>query len=140
MRACWERWRRCSLISAGPVAQLMPMTSGRIGSRAASAAPISVPGSMRAGQLDGDLHLDRHLRPTAAMARGQPIMAAFSAEQVELGLDEEQVDAALEQAPGLHLVGVAQLGEADLAERGNLVPGPIEPATVSQGLSLHRSR
>ncbi len=47
MRAWWARWRRCSLISTGPVAQLMPMTSGLMASRAHSAALISVPGSMR---------------------------------------------------------------------------------------------
>ena len=44
-------------------------------------------------------------------------MAALSAEQVELRLDEEQVDAALEQAAACDLVRVAELGEADLAER-----------------------
>ena len=47
MRAWAARWRRCSPISTGPVAQLMPMTSGFNGSMAASAAAISVPGSMR---------------------------------------------------------------------------------------------
>ena len=61
MRLCWERWRRCSLISAGPVAQLMPMTSSCSGSMAASAAPISVPGSMRPVSSMVTWHLDRHL-------------------------------------------------------------------------------
>ena len=42
-----ERWRRASLISTGPVAQLRPTTSTCIESSTVSAAPISVPGSMR---------------------------------------------------------------------------------------------
>ena len=77
-------------------------------------------GEHRAGELHGDLHLDRHL---AAVGGHRPAAAdhrRLGAEQVELRLDEEQVDAALEEAVGLHLVGVAQLGEADLAERGEL--------------------
>ena len=53
-------------------------------------------------------------RPPAADHPG------LGAEQVELRLDEEHVDAALEEAAGLLLVGVAQLGEADLPERGEL--------------------
>ena len=74
----------------------------------------------RAGELHGDLHLDRHLaadgghRPPAADHPG------LGAEQVELRLDEEHVDAALEEAARLLLVGVAQLGEADLPERREL--------------------
>ena len=35
---------------------------------------------------------------------GQPIMAALMRQQVEEGLDDEEVDAAVEQAPGLDLV------------------------------------
>ena len=49
-----------SPISAGPVAQLSPMMSGRMASRAVRAAPISVPGSIRPGELDGHLDLERH--------------------------------------------------------------------------------
>ena len=44
-----------------------------------------------------------------------------------MGLGDEQVDAALEQAPGHDLVGVAQLGEADLAQRGRLGARPHRP-------------
>ena len=106
---------RC--ISAGPVAQLMPMTSGLIGSRAARAAPISVPGSMRPGELDGDLDLERDLAAPAAMALRGAVHGGLDAEQVELGLDDDQVDAALEQAAALLDVDVAQLCVADLAER-----------------------
>ena len=98
MRACWLRWRRCSLISDGPVAQFRPKTSGCSGSTAARAAPISVPGSMRpvssivTWTCIGTVPADRgHGPPAGDHGRLQ-------AEQVELGLDEQQVDAALEQA------------------------------------------
>ena len=65
---------------------------------AASAAPISVPGSMRpvssmvTWAWIGTSPAGRGHGPTAADDRG------LQAEEVELGLDEEQVDAALEQA------------------------------------------
>ena len=93
-------------------------------------------GQHRAGELHGDLHLDRDLaaggghRPSAADHGG------LGAEQVELRLDEQHVDAALEEAAGLHLVGVAELGEADLAERGELGAGadrPGDEAAVAVG-------
>ena len=81
-------------------------------------------GQHAAGELDGDLRLDRHLAPDGGHGPAGADHRRLEAEQVELGLDEEQVDAALEQAGGLDLVGVAQLGEADLAERGELGAGP----------------
>ena len=77
MRACWLRWRRCSLISTGPVAQLMPMTSGRMASSAQSAALISVPGSMRPVSSMVTCTWSGTSRPAAAMARRQAIMAAL---------------------------------------------------------------
>ena len=73
-----------------------------------------------ARELHRDLHLDRHLaarrghRPAAADHPG------LGAEQVELGLDEEQVDPALEEAGRLLLVRIAELGEPDLTEGGEL--------------------
>jgi hypothetical protein len=44
--ACSDSTRRCSLISAGPVAQFIPIRSMPSGSSAVSAAPISEPTSM----------------------------------------------------------------------------------------------
>ena len=93
-------------------------------------------GEHRAGDLHGHLHLDRQLlaggghRPAAGDHR------RLGAEEVELGLDEEQVDAALEQSAGLDLVGVAQFGEADLAERRELgarAHGAGDEAAVAVG-------
>ncbi len=124
MRACWERWRRCSPISVGPVAQLRPMTSGCRGSMAASAAPISVPGSIRpvssmvTWTWSGDLTALSGHGPAGGDHR------RLQAEQVVLGLDDEEVDATLEQAVHLHLVGVAEVGEGDVAEGRHLGAGP----------------
>ena len=82
------------------------------------------PGQHAPGELDRDLRLERHLpadgghRPPGADDRG------LETEQVELGLDQHQIDAAFEQAPALDLVRVAEVGEADLAEGGELRAGP----------------
>ena len=64
-----------------------------------------------------------HLAPAAGHGPAGADHRGLEAEEVELGLDEQHVDAALEQAGRLHLVGVAQVGEADLAERGELRAG-----------------
>ena len=77
MRECCERWRRCSLISYGPVAQLMPMTSTPSGSMAASAAPISVPGSIRPVTSMVTCAWMGRSTPAAAMALRLPITAAL---------------------------------------------------------------
>ena len=52
------------------------------------------------------------------------MMAALACSRSCDGLDDEQVDAALEQALGRELVAVALVGEADLAERRQLGAGP----------------
>jgi hypothetical protein len=77
MRLWWLRWRRCSLISAGPVAQLMPTMSTFNGSMAASAAPISVPGSIRPVSSMVTWAWMGTWRPAAAMARRAAMTAAF---------------------------------------------------------------
>ena len=67
-----------SPISAGPVAQLRPMTSGRMGSRAVSAAPISVPGSIRPVSSMVTWTCSGTRRPAATMARLAALMAALA--------------------------------------------------------------
>ena len=57
------------------------------------------------------------------MAAPGPVDRGLDRQHVELGLDEEEVDPALEQPEGLLLVGVAELGVRDVAERGELGPG-----------------
>src|SRR3546814_11670500 len=63
----------------------------------------------RAGHLDGDLGLEGHVPADGGHGPLASVDRRLQAEQVVLGLDEVQVDAALEQAPGLDLVLVAQL-------------------------------
>ena len=70
-----------------------------------------------AGQLDRDLGLDRDGAADLLHRGPAPVHGRLDAEQVELGLDQEQVDAPLEQAAGLFGDLVAKLGVADLAER-----------------------
>ncbi len=93
-----ERWRRASLISTGPVAQLRPTTSTCMASSTVSAAPISVPGQHAAGQLDRHLRLQGHHPAERHHGAAGAVDGGLDREQVELGLDEQQVDAALEQA------------------------------------------
>jgi hypothetical protein len=78
------------------------------------------PEQHRAGLLHRHLELERHV---ASDRRHRPAGAdhgGLGGEHVEVGLGDQQVDAALEQAPGHRLVGVAQVGEADLPQRGRL--------------------
>ena len=77
-------------------------------------------GKHASGELDRDLRLDRYLAPGGRHRPPGPDRRGLQPEQVELGLDDQQVDAALEQRGHLDLVRVAELGEADLAERGEL--------------------
>ncbi len=81
------------------------------------------PGSMRPVSSMVTCTWSGTSRPAARHGPAAADHGRLGAEQVEQGLDDEQVDAALEEPGGLHLVGVAQLGEADLAERGELGAG-----------------
>ena len=77
-----------------------------------------------AGDLDGDLRLDGQVDPGGRHGLAAADHRGLEAEEVELGLDEQHVDAAALEQPGhLHLVGVAQVGEADLLQRGELRAG-----------------
>jgi hypothetical protein len=76
-----------------------------------------------AGQLHRHLHHQRHL--TARLRHGAPGRddGGLALEQVVDRLHQEHVDAPGEQALDLRLVAVAQLGEADGAQRGELGAG-----------------
>ena len=77
--AAWPvRWRRGSNISAGPVAQLSPITSTSMASRAQRAAPISVPGSMVPVSSMVTWAWMGTWRPADRMARRAPLMAALA--------------------------------------------------------------
>ncbi len=80
-------------------------------------------GQHATGELHG--HLDLEGDGAAGGGHGPPAGddGRLGLEQVEDRLDQQQVDAAGQQPPGLDLVGVAQLGEADVAERRELGAG-----------------
>ena len=78
VRECRVRWRSGSCISAGPVAQLSPMTSTPRGSIEESAAAISVPGSIRPVSSIVTWAWIGVSLPTAAIARRHPLTAARS--------------------------------------------------------------
>ncbi len=65
-------------------------------------------GEHPAGQLDGDLHLERHLAPGVGHGAAGTVDRGANREQVELGLDDQQVRSAVDEPGGLHLVGVSQ--------------------------------
>ena len=84
-----------------------------------------------AGRLHGHLHLQRHLAPGGGHRPAAGDHGRLGLQQVHAGLDEEEVDAAFEQGRGLLLVGVAQLGEADVAERRQLRARPDRAGDVA---------
>ena len=77
-----------------------------------------------ARRLHRHLHLDRDLAPDRSHRPATADHRRLDLQQVHARLDEEEVDAADEQAVRLFLVGVAQLGEADVAEARQLRAGP----------------
>ena len=72
------RWRSGSNISAGPVAQLSPITSTSMACSAQRAAPISVPGSMVPVSSMVTWVWIGSRRPAARIARLAPLMAALA--------------------------------------------------------------
>ena len=77
-------------------------------------------GQHAAGELDRDLGLERHLPAERHHGAPRAVDGGLHGEQVELGLDQQEVDAALEEAEGLLLVGIAELGVGDVPQRGEL--------------------
>ena len=109
----------------------MPSTSGRMAAIDTSGGADLAADEHPAGRLHRDLDLHRHL---AALGGHRPAAAdhrRLDLQQVHARLDEEQVDAADEQPAGLLLVGVAQLGEADVAEARELRAGADRAGDVA---------
>ncbi len=77
-----------------------------------------------AGELDGDLHLDGHLPARSGHGTTDAVDGRLCLQQVEHGLDDEQVDAPLEEGCRLVPVRIPEVGVADLAEGRELGPGP----------------
>ena len=87
-----------------------------------------------AGELDRHLHLDRHLAAGVAHRTAAGLHRRLGLEQVVAGLDEEQVDSAFEQPAGEHLVGVAKVDEADLAEGRKLRARPHAAGDIARAV------
>ena len=107
----------------GPSGAVEPDHVGAQGIEGGKGAPDLGAEQHPPGQLDRHLHLDRH-RP-ACVGHG-PATAddgGLGLEQILDRLDDQEVDATVEQAPGRLLVAVALVGEGDLAERGDLGAG-----------------
>ena len=96
---------------------------------APSAAPISEPSSIVPVCSIVTCTCSGTCLPRARHGPAGADHGGLHGQQVEVGLGDEQVDAALDEAVRHLLVGVAQLDEADLAQRGDLVLGTIDPAT-----------
>src|SRR3954447_7076614 len=73
-----------------------------------------------AGELDGDLDLQGDFAPDGRHRPAGPDHTGLEAEEVELRLDEQEIDASVEQPARLFLVRVAELRESDLSERREL--------------------
>ncbi len=68
------------------------------------------------GELDRDLGLDRHLAADVAHGVATAVHPGLDPQEVELGLQQQQVDTAAQQASGLLGDLVAQFLVADVAE------------------------
>jgi hypothetical protein len=79
------------------------------------------------GQLDGDLGLDRQAAAGRPHRSTGSVDGRLGLQQVEDGLDDDQVDAAFDQGGRLLLVGIAQLRVPDLTEGRELRAGPDAP-------------
>ena len=126
-----DRWRRASLISTGPVAQLRPDHVDLHGVEHGQGRADFGAGQHAARELNRHLRLQRHDPTERHHGPAGAVDGGLDREQVELGLDEQQVDAALEQPERLLLVRVAELGVGDLTEGGELGArshGPGHPA------------
>ena len=117
-RLAEERCRRASLISTGPVAQLRPTTSTCIALEHGEGRPDLGAGQHATGQLDRDLDLDRDDPVEGDHGPAGAVDGGLGRKEVEDRLDQEEVDAALEEPEGLLLVGVPQVGVGDLAQGG----------------------
>ena len=121
--ACRDRWRRCSLISSGPVAQFSPRTSIPNGSSAVRAAPISLPSSIVPVVSTVTWHISAASDPAAFSARFAPITAALACSRSWAVSTRTACDAAGEHAAHLCLVRVAQRGVRHVTQGGELGAG-----------------
>ena len=97
-------------------------------------------GADLAAEQHGASGLDRHVHDQrhAGAGRGDGALGAHHGrlrlQQVLAGLDDQRVRAPAQQARGAELVGVAQLGEGDVAERGQLGARPHRAENPARAL------
>ena len=80
-------------------------------------------GQHAAGQLNGHLRLQRDVAVQRHHGAPGAVHRGLDRQHVELRLNQQQVDAALEQPERLLLVGLTELGVRDVPERGELRAG-----------------
>ena len=129
MGALADRWRRCSCISAGPVAQLRPKTSGLRAPRLVSAAAISVPSSMVPVCSIVTCSWMGTWWPSAAMARRAPMTAAFAASRSKWVSQMSRSTPPSMRPRAITSYASRSSAKGICPSDGDLVPGPIEPAT-----------
>jgi hypothetical protein len=132
---CSPRKRTASRMSSGPVEQLRPMTStverlerGQRGADVGAEQHLAAVGQQRDGGLDRHGAAGRPERLAGAEHGGLDL------EDVLRGLDDDQVDAALEQAAACSRRprrgrGSGSCPSVGSSEAGRKPVGPIEPAT-----------
>ena len=144
-------------MSSGPVEQLRPITSTFSASSVASAALMSVPSSILPplGSSETEAWIGT-LRPAVLERLAHAEDRGLDLEDVLRGLDDQQVDAALEQALGLlarrprRARGSGSGPSVGSSDAGRKPVGPIEPATkrcsptalraISRGLAVDLER
>ncbi len=129
IRACRARCRRCSAISAGPVAQFRPIMSMPSGSSAVSAAPISEPSSIVPVVSTVTCTMTGRSTPTQSRARRAPMTAAFVwSRSCEVSM--RRASAPPRIRPSAFRWKASRSGSYVTWPRvGSFVPGPIEPRT-----------
>ncbi len=81
--------------------------------------------------LDGHLHLHGDGSPLGLHGPAAGGHGGLGLQQVHAGLDDEQVDAALQQTARLLFVGVPESDEADVTDGRQLRPGPDRAGHVA---------
>jgi len=117
-RECAARYRRCS--RTGRAVEPDHVDAERL-QRGQGGADLAAE-QHRAGRLDSQLRDDERLRGDRRHRPFRTDNRSLRLEQVGAGLDDERVSATVQQAGRVLEVGVAQLAERDVAERGQLGP------------------
>ena len=89
------------------------------------------PGQHPPGELDGDLDLERDLDTGALHRPSGALDGGFGTKEVELGLDDQEVGAPVDQPGGFDLIRIGEISIGDLAQGGELGAGADRPCDES---------